>query len=133
MKINEFIMVAGITGAVSAGGALSMYQPPCEINDKALKTIEDQNKRLSEQNDRLSDANKVIQDALAKLPDDQQKLVKLLEESDFKTKQLDKEIARFEAETKKLEETPCKPVVKSSLTTENVILGMIEKKSLYQN
>jgi DNA repair exonuclease SbcCD ATPase subunit len=130
MKINEFIMVAGITGVVSAGGALSMYQPPCEINEKALKTIEDQNKRLSEQNNRLSDANKVIQDALSKLPDDQQKLVKLLEETDFKTKQLDKEIIRFQVETKKLEETPCKqPDKQSSLTTSNVLLGLNEKKS----
>jgi len=122
MRLSEFGMVAGIVSAVSVGGTIAAYSPPCEINKDALKTIEDQNNRLSEQNERLSDANKVIQDALAKLPDDQQKLVKMIEDNDFKGKQLDKEIARFQNE-------PCKPVVKSNLTTENLLLGMIEKKS----
>ena len=122
MRLSEFGMVAGIVSAVSVGGTIAAYSPPCEINKDALRTIEDQNKRLSEQNERLSDANKVIQDALAKLPDDQQKLVKLIEDNDFKGKQLDKEIARFQNE-------PCKPVVKSSLTTEDVLLSMVLKKS----
>ena len=122
MKLSEFGMVAGIVSAVSVGGTIAAYSPPCEINKDALRTIEDQNKRLSEQNERLSDANKVIQDALAKLPGDQQKLVKMIEDNDFKGKQLDKEIARFQNE-------PCKPVVKSNLTTENLLLGMTEKKS----
>ena len=129
MKLSDFGMVTGIVSAISVGGTLAAFSPPCEINKDALRTIEDQNKRLSEQNERLSDANKVIQDALAKLPEDQQKLVKMIEENDFKGKQLDKEIARFQTETKKLEDNPCKPVIKSSLTTENLLLSMIEKKS----
>lgn len=130
MRLSEFGMIAGIVSAVSVGGTIAAYSPPCEINKEALETIEKQNQRLSEQNERLSDANKVIQDALSKLPDDQQKLVKMLEEADFKTKQLDKEVARFQAETKKLEETPCKPDKQSSgASTTDILLSLSQKKS----
>lgn len=142
MKLNEFITVAAISGTISAGGALAVYAPPCEINKDSLKTIEHQNDRLSDQNDKLSDANRVIQEALAKLPDDQQRLVKLIEENEFKRNQLSEEIKRFQEGTLQLEQTPCKESPKArpepdegaSLETGDLLLGLADqgKKLLSQ-
>lgn len=135
MKLNEFIAVAAISGTISAGGAMAVYAPPCEINKDSLKTIEHQNDRLNDQNDKLSDANRVIQEALAKLPDDQKKLVKLIEENEFKRNQMNEEIRRFQDETRKLEETPCKePPPKADLSTGNILLGLADqpKKLIHQ-
>lgn len=118
MKLSEFITVSAVSGLLSAIGATAVYSPPCEINLKALETIEAQNKRLSEQNERLSEANQVIHETIKTMPDNQKGLID-------KQEKLLKEIDRYQKAYKDLQNKKCKDETQSELSTPS-LLGLVD-------
>lgn len=95
MKISEFGTVAGLVSAISVGGTIAAYKadppppPKCEINEKALDAIKDQNKALF-------DSNKDLRDAISKMPDDAKKFVEEHTKTAEKQRVLDDKIQAAE-------------------------------------
>jgi septal ring factor EnvC (AmiA/AmiB activator) len=122
MKISEFGTVAGLVSAISVCGTIAAYKPEpsptpkCEINEKALDAIKEQNKALF-------DSNSDLRNAIENMPKDTQEIIKERTKTAEKQRELENKIQAAEEAKKaydKLKDKPCEKVsvIQESLTTQ---------------